>query len=180
MSTSIVPILDITIFDSHNINLLVIGDSSFYPPSYVPVNPTLQITVPGYSPKTLIFTPGTINIYNSNDLGITCDVEICDLSPLPDGIYTLKYAIAPAYKYNVTKTWLRVDSLYKKFDDKFLNLEMFTCDRALEKELKLQIDEIEYYIQGAIAAGNRCATKLAMELYRKADTLLNRFNPKCK
>lgn len=180
MPTSTVPILDLTIFDSHNINLLVLGDSSFYPTDFNIVTPTVQITVPGYGPKTITFTEKTINIYNSNDLGITCDVDICDLAALPDGIYTIKYAIAPAYLYNTTKTWLRVDNLYKKFDDKFLNLEMFTCDKQLERAQKLQLDEIEYYIQGAIAAGNRCATKLAMELYRKADTLLNRFILKCK
>lgn len=174
-----IPILDLTIFDSHNINLLVIGDSSFYPVDWSIVTPTVQITVPGYGPKTISFTEKTVNIYNSNDLAITCDVDICDLVPLPDGIYTIKYAIAPAYTYNVTKTWLRVDSLYKKFDDKFLNISMFTCDGALEKTRKQEIDEIEYYIQGAIAAGNRCSTTLAMELYRKAETLLNRFVPNC-
>lgn len=174
------PVLDITIFDSHNINLLVIGDSSTYPSGFNIVNPTVQITIPGYGPKTIAFTERTINIYNSNDLGITCDVDVCDLSALPDGIYTIKYAIAPAYKWSVTKNFLRVDNLYAKFDEKFLNLEMFNCDSQLKRAVKLQIDEVEYYIQGAIAAANRCANELAIELYQKALSLVNRLKEKCK
>jgi hypothetical protein len=173
------PVLNLTIFDSHNKKLMVLGDSSYYPTGYNIVNPTVIITVPGYGPKTLEFTERTINIYNSNDLGVTCDVETCDLANLPDGVYTIKYAIAPAYKWNTTNTFLRVDGIYAEFDEKFLNMQMFTCDGPLKRNQKLQLDEIEYYIQGAISAANRCATDLAIQLYNKANTLIKRFNPKC-
>lgn len=174
------PVLNLTIFDSHDANLLVIGDSSQYPTGWNVVSPTVQITVPGYNIKTLEFTRGTINIYNSNDLGITCDVDTCDLAPIPDGVYVLKYSISPAYQYNTTKTFLRVDNLYKKYDDKILNMEMFKCDGQLRRNIKMQFDEIEFYIQGAIASANRCATSLAMEMYDKANTLLNRIEQTCK
>lgn len=173
------PVLNLTIFDSHNKKLLVIGDSSFYPTGYNIVNPTVQITIPGYGVKTLTFTERTINIYNSNDLGITCDVDTCDLVDIPDGVYTLKYSISPAYKWNVTNTFFRVDGIYAKFDEKFLNLQMFSCDGQLKRNQKMVLDEIEYYIQGAISAANRCSIDLAVQLYNKANTLLNRFNPKC-
>jgi hypothetical protein len=173
------PSLDLTIFDSHNINLLVLGDSSFYPEGFSIVQPTVTITVPGYGEKTATFTARTINLYNSNDLGMTCDVDACDLAQLPDGVYTIKYAVAPAYKYNTTKTFLRVEALYAKFDEQVLNLEMYTCDRQLERSVRIKLDEIEYYIQGAIAAGNRCANKLAIELYRKASKLINQLPEKC-
>lgn len=173
------PFLNLTIFDSHDNKLLVIGDASSYPTGFSIVNPTVQIIVPGYGPKTITFTERTINIYNSNDLGITCDADDCDLSTLPDGIYTVKYAIAPAYQYNVTKNFFRVENLYQKFDEKVLNMEMYTCDSQLKRSKKMQLDDIEFYIQGAIAAGNRCANKLAIELYNKASTMIDRFNVKC-
>lgn len=180
MPSPTTPFLNLTIFPDHDEKLLIVGDASSYPTGFNIVNPTAQITVPGYGPKTISFTERTINIYNSNDLGVTCDVDNCDLSVLPDGLYTIKYAIAPAYKYNVTKTFFRVASLYKKFDEKFLELKLFICDGQLNKVKKMQLDDIEFYIQGAISAGNKCANKLAVELYNKAQTLLNRFNPKCQ
>lgn len=177
-STSTVPILDITILDSHNPKLLVVADSSFYPSGWQIVSATLQITVPGYAAKQIPFDAQNINIYNSNTLGITCDVDACYLQDLPDGIYIFKYAIAPALSYNTTRNILRVDKLYEKFDEKFLNLEMFTCDGQLKRNQHLLLDEIEFYIQGAIAAGNRCANKLAIDLYKKATTLLSKLTNK--
>lgn len=173
-----IPILDITVLDSHNPKLLVIGDSSFYPTGWNIVSPTLAITVPGYPEKQIPFDAQNINIYNSNTLNITCDVDVCDLQDLPDGIYTFKYAIAPALSYNTTKGILRVDKLYEKFDEKFLNLEMFQCDGQLKRNQRLLLDEIEFYIAGAISAGNRCANKLALELYKKASNLLNKLSNK--
>lgn len=174
------PELNITVFDSHDRRLLVIGDSSYYPTGWNIVTPTLAITVPGYPEKQIEFDAQNINIFNSNALGITCDVDNCDLENLPDGIYKIKYAIYPSYKYNVTKTFLRVDSLYAKFDEVFLNLELFECDGQIKRNQRMQLDEIEFYIQGAIAAGNRCATKLAKELYDKAANLLNKLTKSCK
>lgn len=173
------PRLDLTIFDSHDPKKLVIGDSSYYPAGWTISNPTLQITVPGYGTKTVTFVAQSINIYTSNDLGITCDADPCDLADLPDGIYTIKYTINPAYKYSIIKSFMKVDAIWAKFDDKFLNLEMFTCDSQLSRNRQLQIDEIEFYINGAISAGNKCASKLAIDLYNKADRLLKLLNPKC-
>lgn len=172
------PQLDITILDSHNSKLLVVADSSVYPSGWNIVSPTLSITVPGYPAKQIPFDAQNINIYNSNTLGITCDVDVCYLQDLPDGIYTFKYAIAPALSYNTTKSILRVDKLYERFDEKFLNLEIFTCDGQLKRNQHLVLDEIEFYIQGAIAAGNRCSNKLALELYKKATSLLNKLTNK--
>lgn len=172
------PILDITILDSHSSKLLVVADSSVYPSGWTIVSPTLQVTVPGYPARQITFDAQNINIYNSNTLGITCDVDVCDLQDLPDGVYTFKYAVAPALSYNTIKSILRVDKLYEKFDEKFLNLEIFTCDGQLKRNQHLLLDEIEFYIEGAIAAGNRCANKLAIELYKKASSQLNKLNNK--
>jgi hypothetical protein len=172
------PQLDLTILDSHNPKLLVIADSSVYPTGWNIISPTMGITVPGYAEKQIPFVPQDINIYNSNTLGITCDVDTCALQDLPDGIYTFKYVIAPALTYNVRKNILRVDRLYSKFDEKFLNLEIFTCDGQLRRNQKMLLDDTEFYIQGAISAGNRCANKLALELYQKAWKLLDKLSNK--
>ena len=169
------PALNLTMFDSHDPKSLVIGDSSIYPSGWNIVSPTLAVTVPGYPQKYLPFDAQNINSYNSNTLLITCDAEACDLQELPDGIYTFKYAIAPAYKYNVTKSFFRVDKLYQKFDDKFLSVETATCDSQLKRNLLAQIDAAEFYIQLAISAANKCVNKIAMEAYKKASSILDKI-----
>lgn len=169
------PVLNLTIFDSHDDKLLVIGDASTYPTNFNIVSPTLGITIPGYPEKQIEFNAQNINIYNSNSLKITCNVDVCDLEPLPDGVYTIKYAIVPAYKYNVTKSFFRVDRLYQKFDEKFLTVETLTCDSQMKRNLNMMIDDAEFYIKGAISAANKCANKVAMEWYRKASAILDKI-----
>ena len=64
-----------------------------------------------------------------------------------------------------------------KFDEKLLSTDIFNCDSQLKRNIKMQLDEAEFYIKGAISAANRCANKLATEMYRKADSILD--NIKC-
>lgn len=170
------PELDLMIMDTHDVRLLAVVDITHYPTSFTIVSPTVTITIPGYTREKLIpFVPRNINVFNSSTLDITCKDKNCQYIDLPDGIYILKYAIAPGYKYNVTKNFLRVDKLYQKFDEKFLHLEMFQCDMQTKRNKKMLLDEAEDYIQGAIAASNKCANELAMELYHKADVILNQL-----
>lgn len=171
------PILDLLVLDSHDPRLLVIADISTYVDGATPISPTLAVTAPGYDEKQIPFVVSTVQMFNSNTLGIPCHTNGCPPVVLPDGIYTFKYAIFPAYKFNVTKTFLRVDRLYQKFDEKFLSVEMFQCDDQTRRERRMLIDNAEYFIQGAIAAANRCANKMAIDLYQKADKLLDSINP---
>ena len=170
------PILNLLVLDSHDPRTIVVADISTYPANMNLVSPTLAVTAPGYDEQQIPFLPRNISIFNSNTLGIPCHSYDCDPIVLPDGIYTFKYAIAPAYKYNVTRTFLRVDRLYEKFDEKFLSLEMFQCDAQTKRNKRMLIDNAEYFIQGAIAAANKCANQLAIELYQKADRLLDSLN----
>lgn len=163
------PILDVIVMDLHSPLLLGLGDMSNYPVNWNIVSPTLEITSPGYDKKSIAFTPKALQVLNSEHLGITCEGE-CN-AKLPDGIYQIRYSIYPAYKYYVDKTFLRVEKLYEKFDSYFLSLEL-TCKNASSTQRK-QLEEVELYIQGAIAAANNCATNLALELYQKADKILN-------
>lgn len=172
------PIPDLNLMNAPTFDskLLAIIDISKYPSGFNIVSPTLSIVIPGYPEKQFLFTPQTLNVYNSYTLKISCSAENCTLVDLPDGIYIVKYAINPAYKYNVTKTFLRVDQLYQKFDEHFLSLELFTCDGQLKRNKQMILDDAEFYIQGAIAAANRCSNNLAIELYKKASKLLDKLN----
>lgn len=162
------PQLNIGLMNLNDSKLMGIIDLSVYPTNWNTVSPTIEITTPGYGTEFIPFSPSSLQVINSNHLGVSCDSEC--LKVLPDGIYTFRYSIYPSYKYYVDKTFLRVEQLYEKFDKMFLTLEL-DCKEATSTQRK-QLEEIELYIQGALAAASNCATKLASELYNKADRLL--------
>lgn len=171
-----IPVLNLLYMDSHDVTLLILADISVYPTGFNIIAPTLAVTAPGYGEKQIPFDAGNVNIFNSNTLGIPCHTYGCPPVDLPDGAYTFKYAIFPAFKYNITKTFFRTNKIYAKFDEIFLNVELLDCDRQIKRNKKMKLDEAEFYIQGAISAGNKCALKLATELYRKADAILSSLN----
>ena len=165
--------LDILVIPTYDVNTLAIADNSTYPTDPPTVtSPTIEIDVPGFNPVVLTFTPNELNIFNSTTLGIT--EEDC-YQPLPDGIYRLKYTIAPAYENYVEKSILRVDNLQEKFDNAFLQLNMMICERALKTQSSVQLNTINFLIQGAIAAANNCSEYQSSTLYNQANSMLDNF-----
>ena len=142
---------------------------SFYTTNYNIVSPTLSVDVPGFGKKLFPFTPNSLQVLNSEVLGVTCEGDCT--APLPDGIYKLRYTITPAYKYYVDKTFIRVEKLWQKFDQYLLSLHLdCTASTALERN---RLEEVKLDIEGAVAAANNCATDLALTLYKKAEKKLN-------
>lgn len=165
--------LDILTVPTYNVNTMNIVDASVYPTDPpVVTSPTIEITPPGFDVATIPFSVNNFNIFTSSNLGISAEGVI---NPLPDGIYHLKYSIAPAYENFVEKSIIRVDRLQERFDEAFMKLDMMECDRAISKQAKIQLNSIYYFIQGAIAAANNCALVNAMQLYNQADRMLTQF-----
>lgn len=171
------PTLDLLYLDSHSSKNLIIADISQYPTGFNVTTPTIEITVPSFDMKSLAFTERTIQVYNSLTLGIT--TSDCDIIPLPDGIYKIKYSIFPAYKYYVNKSFLRVDKLLERFDNEYVKLDIAQCDMAIKASYRRDLDVIWDYINTAIASANTCSEKQAMELYNRASDALNKFNKTC-
>lgn len=158
---------------TYNTLTMAITDNSTYPPTPPVSSPTIEITVPSFGKMTLPFTPNTINVFNSTSLGIT---QVGDpLLPLPDGVYTLRYSVAPAYLNFVQKNIMRVDKLQEKFDSAFMKLDMMECDRAIKTQAKVDLTSIYLFIQGAIAAANNCAIIESNKLYNQAQKMLDNF-----
>ena len=168
--------LDLLVIDTHNPLTLGIGDLSSYPQGFAIVSPSISITPPNFPLVTLDFTDKQINIYDSLNLKITCEGQ--DKVKLPDGIYILKYSIAPAYQNFVEKTFFKVDNIMEDFDTAFLKNDITICDTKLEEKNRRFLEEIEFYINYAIASANRCANSTAKESYAKAKKLLSLYN-KC-
>jgi len=165
--------LDIIVPPSYSTLLLSVTDASIYPDSPPVVSaPTIEIEIPNFGTKILPFLPLETNIFASDTLGITEDG--CK-QPLPDGIYHLKYSVAPAYANYVEKTILRIDKLQEKFDNAFLSLDLMECDSALKTQASVNLNTINFFIQGAVASANNCAEHEALKLYNQADNMLDKF-----
>lgn len=169
-----IPALNITYIETHNSTTLCLADISYYPPTWSIVAPTIQITPPSFATKTISFPARTMQIYNSGDLGITCS-DSCDPIALSDGIWHITYTINPFNQWYVNKTFIRVNELYEKLDKTYLKLDFMQCDEQIKRQDKELLDTIETYINGAIAAGNNCLEKKAMQLYRKAEIMLSEY-----
>ena len=165
--------LDILVIPTYNTLTLGVADNSIYPTNPPVVSePSIEIDVPGFGTVVKPFNVNQINCFTSSSLGITSAGT--DL-PLPDGVYRLKYSVAPAYKNSVQKSIMRVDQLQEKFDNAFMKLDLMECDRAIKTQAKVDLTSIYFFIQGSIAAANNCATTEAIKLYNQADMMLNNF-----
>lgn len=166
--------LDFITLDTHSFLSLAIADTSKYVVGYTATSPTIQIIPPTFEPISLAFVAGSIQVYDSSNLGISC--EWCDKVSLPDGIWTVKYTNYPSTDYSIEKSFIRVDNLQAKLDEIFLRLDFMQCDNKIKKTEQELIDRIQLYIDGAIASANNCAIKQANNLYCKASGLLKNFN----
>lgn len=174
------PILNLLILDTHNLTTLGITDISQYPIGFTIVSPTVEIIPPSFPVATKVFTPKNVNVFNSNDLNLSCSTDACQVYELPDGYWQVKYSFAPAQNNFVQKNFMRTEVLQKKLGQAFLALDLTKCDQTVKDQDMRKIDEINYYIQTSIAAGNECNPKLALDLYHLADRKLSEFlNVKC-
>src|SRR5690606_27776149 len=96
-----------------------------------------------------------------------------------DGIWKVKYSICPNDQLFVERFFLKTDQIQCRYEKAFLSLDLkLPSDSDEEKKKRKDLAEIEFYIQGAIAAANDKNAVLAIELYNKADKLLNKWG-KC-
>lgn len=165
--------LDILVIPTYNTTTLGVADASVYPTNPPVVDsPTIEIDVPGFGTVMKPFSVNDFNIYTTSNLGIS---PVGVYQPLPDGVYHLKYSVAPAYKNFVEKSFFRVEQIQEKFDSAFMKLDMMECDRAIKTQAKVNLNTIYFFIQGAIAAANNCAINESTKLYAQADMMLDNF-----
>ncbi len=166
--------LDFLVINTYNTKTLGIADISVYdtdPPSVSA--PTMQITVPGFTtPVSIPFNVQDFNVYNSVILGLS---SYPNFAPLPDGVYFMKYSVAPATTNFVEKNIMRTEAIQEKFDNAFMKLDMMECDSAIRTQSKVVLNSIWYLIQGSIAAANNCAIDTANKLYKQANQQLDYF-----
>jgi len=169
--------LNLLILETQEVELLGIGDTSWYPDNFQIITPTIQITPPSYPKITLPFTSKNLTIYNSTTLGISCtepDPE-CGQIDLPDGIWKVKYTIAPADKYFVEKSFIRTMAIERQLGEGFLATDISNCTGTIKNQDKHALDRIIHLINGAIADANLCNDIAAMNKLRLAQSMLDNF-----
>ena len=170
------PILDFTILDSHNPKLLAVADVSKFPTGFLPVNATIEITPPSFPTSLHVHSFNNLAMFSTNTLNITCVEDYSQLPDLADGLWNIKITVAPSHKYFVEKSFFRVDSLVHKWQKALISTDIKECDQSVKKQDKLALDDINFFIQGAVAAANECDYNRATQLYDLANTLLKSFN----
>lgn len=169
------PILDFTIVDTHNPLTIGIADTSFYPSNFAVLNPTYEITPPSFLKVAATYNVSEVLFLNSNTLNITCVSSPALLTPLPDGIWTIRQSISPAVDWNLEKKFLRTTQIEVKFGKALLKTDLIECNQDVKVEQMKVLDEVYFYIQAAISAANQCNYTLAMKLYTNANTMLDNF-----
>jgi hypothetical protein len=169
------PIIKFLIPDLHSQYDIGIADASFYPVAYTITDPTVEITPPGFPKVALAYSPGQLTSFNSNDLNITCVGDPTQLTVLPDGMWTVRMSIAPNLSFNSSLSYIRTTNIRKRFGLALMKTDLTCCTGQMGSQQKAYLDEIDYYIQCATAAGNDCNPTVAMELLRTANKLLNDF-----
>jgi hypothetical protein len=167
--------LDILVVPVNSLfDLAVMDNSTYTAETPIVTLPKIEITVPGFPLVELDFNFKVINLFNSENLGIT-EVD-ATRSELPDGIYYMKYSVTQVATIVSTDiTFLRIDKLQQKFDEAFMQLDMMECDGKIKRQSKADLMTICFFMQGAVSAANNCATVEADKLYQKADRLLDMF-----
>ena len=174
------PKLNILLSPTFSPKTIAIGDISFYPAGYVPVNPTIEITPPSLNKVTLAFSAKNFNIFNASDLNIICEEDVCILPDLPDGLWTFKYSISPSHTYYTEVKYMRVDSIILKWQKAFLKTDLSECDDNIKSQDLEMLDQINGYIIASVAAANECDFTSAINFYQIADKkLADYYKTKC-
>lgn len=170
------PLLDINIVDTHNIKTIAVSDHSAYIDNSAIQNPVLEITPPGWGKVATMFTPKGVNTYNSNNVGITNNCDFDNLVAMPDGIWKFRYSIFVNIDNYIEKFYLRTTNIQCKYQKAFLKF-IGTCDDStIDKDKNRKaLRDISILIDGAVAAANKYDDLLAMDLYHRADKLLDKL-----
>ena len=179
-------ILSLEILDVSNTELLAIKDTSQYAKGLGTDCTELLITPP--APEgTTTKTTSLISVKPGFDLNITaCSLNIQLMScnevrtDIPDGVYIIKYQVAPHTKVYVEYTFLRVTGLMKLYYEKLCTLEINPCEpKGNKRKLLAEMHTIKVLIDAAKAKVEYCSQPDAgLELFNFAKKKLERIT--CK
>jgi hypothetical protein len=164
-----------------NCEILNIRDTSEYTSKLDIDCGELLITSPGYTRPVLIKLTPNFNV-NLNGCLLGTQTLYCNVmrTSLADGIYVIKYSVAPTNKVFVEYNHLRITNLLKLYYETLCYVDVNSCEPHSER--KDLIDELKYIrtvIDAAVAKVEYChSPKDGMALYNYAKKRLQKIS--CK
>jgi hypothetical protein len=133
--------LSLELPDTNNIRVMRLFDTSLYAEG-LPVDcGTLSITSPGFNlPVNIEVLPGFNTVLTACTLGLQTTGCQDASQPLPDGIYTIRYSVAPNTSVFVEYQHLRVTQTANRYFNLLGELELGTCEP--DADIKEQLSEL--------------------------------------
>ena len=170
--------IDFEVIPTYEIYTLWVGDSSDW--KYLEdKESTIGIKVPNSTKELLFpFKKKSLNIFNSNDLGVSCFKSCAEQEhiPIPDGLYTIKVYSSSQYQ-NKERWFFKTDNLQLEVDKAFIKLgfEYKKEDEDYIKNLSL----IDFFLK-AVHSATRLGDQIkAQAYYEQAKELLKQYQ-NCK
>lgn len=173
-------ILSLEVPDTLNDCILRVVDTTLYD-SKLPVEcPYLDILAPGFTCAVrLDVEPGFCNL-NLTACDLELQTEDCGIrfDILPDGVYVIKYSIAPNEYAFVEYNHLRITNAMIKLNKILCALDVAACDPLPEVKEKLrELQLIQMLLNAAKAKVEFCHTpKHGMDLYEYAMKRLDKLD----
>ena len=161
-------ILSLDVIETSNCSVLNVVDTSVYTDD-IPFNcGELLITPPGFTAPVLTKVQKDFNLkFTPCALGVqttSCDSTVGTLS---DGIYIIKYQVAPTDKVYVEYNYLRTTELLSAYYKKLCDIDVQACEpSSTKKDLLSEMYYIRTLIDAAKAKVEFCQSpNEGMELY---------------
>ena len=175
-------VLSLEVKETLNCSLLRIEDTSIYADGMDIDCPTLNVTLPGFNYSVEIVEPDIAPGFSKNLTA--CDLEVQTLNcgtkydALPDGIYVLRWSVAPNEIVFAEYNHLRLSKIRSTYEKILCEVDINDCAPNSENEKKLKkLREIKIYLDAAKAKVEIChEPKKGMELYTYAKKMLSKFN----
>lgn len=164
--------------DTSNPKTIRILDSSLYNEDIEITCSRLEVTPPGFDYPIIIAVESYFNlVLNTTTLGLEKASKHTDLSDLPDGVYKIRYSIAPNDKVWVEYEYLRTQQLSNRYLTQYCRAKLSNLDPNRDQNKTLhQILDIRQLIDAAKAEVEFCGNRdKGLEIYEQASRYLSRM-----
>lgn len=161
--------IDFEVIPTYEVYTLIIADSSEW--KYLVNNEAvIGITLPNSKKEILhAFKKKSLNVFNSNNLGLTCVKECSEqeYTPIPDGLYTITLYSSSEYEKK-EKWYFKTDNLQLELDKIFIKLgfEYKEDDNYFREELQ-KADFFLKAVHSAIRLGDQIKAQRYFEVALK-------------
>jgi hypothetical protein len=151
-------ILSLDIPETLNTKIFRVVDTSTYSTNLGITCNRLQILLPGYLEEVILeILPNSENVFNACTLHLqdtNCDTA---LSELPDGIYTIRYSVAPNDKVWIEYNYLRIAQTLNTYYNILCSINLTGAEPlATEKEKLNKLRMLKMMLEGAKAKVEFC------------------------